>query len=157
MALSCFLLPPGICLTSEIIHCHQLREYYFIRIFCSIFYDYLESRIIHLVYKYYTALSVNHMMTSPFIIEKFEPFFPKYHYMSYSYIALTHISLYVDIYVQMYRLTKTMFCHFQSLKQCRARECVCRARAFKKRLSNPFNKKHLKEKKVCLIRLKTEL
>ena len=86
MALSCFLLPPGICLTSKIIHCHQLREYYFIRIFCSIFHDYLESRIIHLVYKLYTALSVNHMMTSPFIIEKFEPVFQKYHYMSYSHI-----------------------------------------------------------------------
>ena len=87
MALSCFLPPPGICLTSEIIHCHQLREYYFIRIFCSIFYYYLESHIIHLVYKYYTALSVNHMMTSPFIIEKFERVFQKYHYMSYSYSA----------------------------------------------------------------------
>ena len=27
------------------------------------------------------------MMTSPFIIEKFEPVFQKYHYMSYSYIV----------------------------------------------------------------------
>ena len=84
MALSCFLLPPGICLTSKIIHCHQLREYYFIRIFCSIFYNYWESQIIHLVYTLYTALSVNHMMTSPFIIEKFERVF---HYMSYNYIV----------------------------------------------------------------------
>ena len=33
------------------VKCHQLREYYSIRIFCSIFYDYLESRIIHLGHK----------------------------------------------------------------------------------------------------------
>ena len=29
---------------------------------------------------------INHMMTSPFIIDKFEPVFQKYHYMSYNCI-----------------------------------------------------------------------
>ena len=31
----------------------------------------------------------HHWMTSPFIIEKFEPIFECYHYMSYSYISIT--------------------------------------------------------------------
>ena len=49
----------------------------------------------HLVYTQYIALSVKvyYIMTSPFIIEKFEPVFQKYHYMSYSYIAPTLTSL----------------------------------------------------------------
>ena len=33
------------------------------------------------------------MMTSPFIIEKFEPVFQKYHYMSYNYIVFSHFDI----------------------------------------------------------------
>ena len=48
-------------------------------------------------------------MTSPFIIEKFEPIFECYHYMSYSYIVGVHLK--VTVYVAV-GLTE----HFEGTK-----------------------------------------
>ena len=42
------------------------------------------------------------MMTSPFIIEKFERVFQKYHYMSYNYIPPSHSLIWEEVIISAY-------------------------------------------------------